>query len=698
MRDERNHLDLIASHESVRALSRVFRDGGHAACAGAAGSSTALVVGAAARETARMAVLVVAHLDDADEVVDELSACGVGASKLPALEVLPGESGVSMELFAERIAVTRLMLGMGKAGTTREGDRAGGMVIVCPIQALMQGVPGAGKLDDVSLRLEAGGDSRASNSPTALNTSKVRGLSAVVRWLDGAGYRRTEAIEEPGDFAVRGGILDVFMPGGGGGATSATAGDGAAVTVGAVRVDFFGDDVESITEINLETMGSGSKLRAVELVAADPARVASDEGTVCFLELLPTDAAAVISETMEVTEQGRGYYERVTDARGIYGPPAVIKLLRERFHAFVEVNQFGGSRAGAAAGAGQTSIDLPARLLPEFAKDVGEAVNELAAMSAGHRVVVLCQNEGERSRLDELLGEFAPGAAGKIERAVRYLHRGFVWGEEGGRAESGSRKSRDGDAPLALVPYHELLHRYQARRRVRRLKPGRASEVFLDVQAGDYVVHTDHGIAQFVGLKSIKPRGVKGTAEERAEERLKAQSENLKSQISSLKSLRSNAPSAPEKGRHADAVAGSANDRPEAGSRKPEASGAKPDADVEEFLTLEFAGGTKLHVPVSQISKVQKYIGGFRGKPPLSTLGGTKWESQKNRVKESVRDLAKELLRVQAARESMPGVRYPSDTAWQTEFEAEFPYEETEDQLAALAEIKKDMGASRPMD
>jgi len=95
---------------------------------------------------------------------------------------------------------------------------------------------------------------------------------------------------------------------------------------------------------------------------------------------------------------------------------------------------------------------------------------------------------------------------------------------------------------------------------------------------------------------------------------------------------------------------------------------------------------------------VQKYIGGFKGKPPLSTLGGKKWQNQKEQVKESVKDLAAELLRVQAAREHTPGIRYPADTAWQTEFEAEFPYEETEDQLAAIAEIKKDMATSRPMD
>ena len=123
-----------------------------------------------------------------------------------------------------------------------------------------------------------------------------------------------------------------------------------------------------------------------------------------------------------------------------------------------------------------------------------------------------------------------------------------------------------------------------------------------------------------------------------------------------------------------------------------------PKAEPEEYLTLEFAGASRLHVPATQIDLVQRYVGGFSGAPPLSTLGGERWKQQKRRVSESVRELAGELLRVRAAREATPGVRYPADTAWQKEFEAEFPFEETEDQLAALGAIKRDMQSDRPMD
>jgi transcription-repair coupling factor (superfamily II helicase) len=204
-----------------------------------------------------------------------------------------------------------------------------------------------------------------------------------------------------------------------------------------------------------------------------------------------------------------------------------------------------------------------------------------------------------------------------------------------------------GALSLALVPYHELLNRFTVRRRTARLRSGRALDTFLDFQPGDFVVHQDHGIARFVALTLQKPREL---------------------------ATREKAALANMEGRRLKEV------------------------EPEEFLTLEFAGRAKLHVPATQIDLVQKYVGGFGGKPTLSTLGGQRWKGQKERTSESVKDLAAEMLRVRAAREAMPGVAYPADTPWQREFEEEFPYDETEDQLTALASIKQDMARHRPMD
>jgi transcription-repair coupling factor (superfamily II helicase) len=119
---------------------------------------------------------------------------------------------------------------------------------------------------------------------------------------------------------------------------------------------------------------------------------------------------------------------------------------------------------------------------------------------------------------------------------------------------------------------------------------------------------------------------------------------------------------------------------------------------VEEHLVLEFQDEVKLYVPSSKIHLVQKYVGGTRARPRLAKLGGRLWSRQKQMVEEAVTDLAADMLELQAVRASRPGIGFPPDTEWQREFDASFPYQETEDQLVTLESIKRDMTESRPMD
>src|SRR5262249_48030894 len=118
----------------------------------------------------------------------------------------------------------------------------------------------------------------------------------------------------------------------------------------------------------------------------------------------------------------------------------------------------------------------------------------------------------------------------------------------------------------------------------------------------------------------------------------------------------------------------------------------------EEHLLLEFRDGVFMYVPVSKIDLVQKYVGGSKSDPQLSKLGGTAWGRKKEQVQEAGRDLADDMVQLQAGRASQPGVAYPSDSEWMKEFEATFPYQETPDQLTGVSEIKTDLEKSRPMD
>jgi len=119
---------------------------------------------------------------------------------------------------------------------------------------------------------------------------------------------------------------------------------------------------------------------------------------------------------------------------------------------------------------------------------------------------------------------------------------------------------------------------------------------------------------------------------------------------------------------------------------------------LEEHLELQFDGGTRLFVPSSKIGLVQKYVGGAKGRPKLAKLGGATWQRQKATVQAAVADLAADMIELQAARQSQPGIRFCDDTAWQNEFDAAFPYHETPDQLTTIEAIKRDMRSPRPMD
>ncbi len=564
---------------------------------GSRGSSAALTAGALSLKLGRLVVLVVAHLDEAYDALDDLALFAdagraLDACRFGALEVLPGESNVSLELLAERLAVV---------GRLVEGGVPD--VIVAPVQALMQAVPEPGALKNFSKVVRENDDMPP---------------GGLMDWLVAAGYQRQDVIEQPGDFASRGGILDIYPPAG-------STGDGDDQPLGPIRLDYFGDQIESLHRINPDTMGSAGQIKSARIIGASTNQIQSDDRTVNLIDLLPNDAVFMMHEVMELSEQARGYYERLTNATGVYAPRTVFSKITARPH--VECNQYsaGATKDG--------TISLPVGQLVAFDEDAKGAICQLGELAEtdGQRVVVLCQKPAERERLTELIREHAPSAMDRLELIVGYLHRGFTWEFSKGESADTSGDISGGETSgvtLHLVPHHELFHRFHVRRRTQRITGGaQAGDAFMDLGVGDHVVHVDHGIAQFTGIKTMRRSGMS-----------------------------------------------------------------------QEYLTLSFAQSAVLHVPATQIDLVQKYIGGFEGRPPLSMLGGKKWSKQKQQVAEAVKDLAAELLRVQAARQTQPGVRYPDDAAWQREFEAEFPYDETEDQLAAIAAIKQDMSVDQPMD
>lgn len=589
-------IERLRADDAVQRLASLTRRDGSLVVRGVTGSASVLIAAALQRIVNRPVLLVTAHLDEADEAADELASFGLPARRFPALETVPGESNVNLELLSERMRLVRAIV-----------DGSAPPIIAAPVHALMQSVPDVEHVGRLDRTLRVG------------DTLDLREFFA---WLERAGYRRVEVIDAPGDFAVRGGIIDLFAPG----------------LEAPVRVDLFGDTVESMWDIDLETMGSDRRIEQAEIISATAEGVQTDEGTTSLLDLLPTETVIVLVEPVEAAEQARGYFERLTDPRGVFTHREVFAAMTRPGRTLIEMARL------APGGDPERTVDLPVESLPPFGEETRQGITDLVTLARDHDVIVFCQNEGEAQRFGELLSEHRGNreASDVMDRSapshivvqVRYLHRGFVW-------RPGNTGHSTDARPIALVPYHELLHRFQARRRVRRMSVGRAIDTFLDVQVGDYVVHRDHGIARFVDFGPLEGAGVAPSA------------------ISTQHSARST---------------------------------------PQEYLTLEFASGARLHVPAIEIHHVQRYIGAFRGEPQLSTLGGKRWKRQKEQVAEAVRDLAEDMIQIQATREAMPGIRFPADTAWQREFEAAFPYPETEDQLAAIAAMKRDMGDERPMD
>jgi transcription-repair coupling factor (superfamily II helicase) len=571
---------LVAARQMAE-LAQTLAQKHAAAVSGLWGGSVAAVVAGTLRQLKRPMLLVCGHLDEAEDLADDVELfSGKRPDILPALELAGSLGRVSEEQVSNRLRLIA-RLASEKDRWTESG------ALIASIQALMQSVPSRQQLGELILPLNAG--------------QKLEAEKLIV-WLSEHGYSRLDQVEVPGDFAVRGGIIDIYLPG-----VFEDSGEQIGLTV---RVDFFDDQIESIRRFDLDSLGSGDALPSVSVIDIKGQLPSTGESTSIF-NYLPTDGIVALWAPMEIAEQSKSYFDRLPDVKGIYPLSALLKLASQFTR--MELSQF--DQQAMMLDSGAPHLRLPVGSLQRFETEAKKAVKELAELAETVDVTVFCENPGEKQRFTELAESEIPGLSGKIEIALGYLHRGFVW------------DFGDGSKPVGLVGHHELFHRYEQRRRVSKVIASRPVDSFLDLKEGDYVVHVAHGIAKFTGMHTMTK-----------------------------------------------------------------------DGKNEEYLTLRFADNAALHVPAARINLIQKYIGGFHGHPTLSRLGSGAWEKQKAKVSEAVMDMAAELLDVQAARAAQEGVAYPPDTEWQQEFEAEFPYEPTGDQVTGAEEIKQDMQKPRPMD
>lgn len=506
----------------------------------------------------------------------------------------------------------------------RRAGTAGPLVLACTPDALARAVPAPQDMARRELELFCG-----------MKISMREVAETLAADFD---YDNEALCESPGQFSVRGGLIDVYP-------LNAPA---------PVRIDFFGDEIESLREFDPDTQRSLSRPTRVVIAsatAADSERVAQRAGAI--FEYFPAGTAVIFAEPelFDLPEKLLAEAQKNTwRVSGFSSLDEVPSPLRERIFPENSAEIAGESSRGNAIRAwrcgdleesayGAISAAIGSERLAEAEEIRRRVLAQLDVWSrGGERVVLVTESDGGEERLREILDD--ERLAGTVKKSfvpeiVRgTLSAGFriVFEENFPEKSAGKR----GGNALVVATEHELFGRNRRRVsqvRARRLPHKSRVEQLLDFSElvnGDLLVHLQHGVCIFRGIRSF----------ERA-----------------------------------------------AGTR-------------EEMLALEFENKVTLYVPLREAHLLSRYVGLRKTLPKLGKVGGTAWEKTRKAAEKATLDFAAELLSLQAARQTRPGIAAQPDDAlpWLREFERAFPFTETPDQTRAIAETKSDMERAAPMD
>jgi transcription-repair coupling factor (superfamily II helicase) len=628
----RPHLDLVGPPAARPfALAALARSG-----------RPVLAVTATGREAEDLAAALGSLLPEGDAVVE-----------YPAWETLPHERlSPRSDTVGRRLAVLR------RLAHPRADDPTAGPVriVVAPVRSVLQPqVAGLGDLEPVSLRAGESAD-----------------LQDVVERLAAAAYSRVELVEKRGEFAVRGGILDVFPP----------------TEEHPLRLEFWGDDVEEIRYFKVadqrslevaehglwappcrellltdavraraaalaerypglaELLGKIAEGIAVEgMEALAPVLVddmellldvmpAGSLTVVCDPERVRTRAADLVATSQEFLQASWAATADGGQAPIDLGAASLWSLADVRAHAreigmpWWSVSPFSSGEAEDGAAADGDALRLGMHAPESYRGDTARALADAKGWLAdGWRTVFLTEGHGPAARMVEVLG--GEGIAARLDAELTAPPEPSVVHVACGRVENGFV---DPGLRLAVLTETDLTGQKSSTKDMGRMPSRRRKTIDpLTLQSGDYVVHEQHGVGRYVEMVQ---RTVQGA--------------------------------------------------------------------TREYLVLEYAPakrgqpGDRLFVPTDQLEQITKYVGGEA--PSLHRLGGADWTKTKARAKKAVKEIAADLIKLYSARMAAPGHPFGADTPWQRELEDAFPYAETPDQLSTIAEVKQDMEKPVPMD
>ncbi|HEY2461492.1 MAG TPA: transcription-repair coupling factor [Candidatus Acidoferrum sp.] len=622
----RERLENILRHPALSGALAALRAGGQfVSLSGLHDVAKALIAAYVAHELRRPAFYVADSNRRAEALAETVrffssifpSSIG-GVATLPAFDTLPWQSQSPHADILERRAATLFRLTDGQIS-----------LVIAPIAAALW------RYQDPYVYL--------SLARTLARDVDIP-LEELITHLGSVGYTRTEMVELPGQFAVRGGIVDVFSP------ESPTP----------VRIELLGDTVESVREFDPRTQRSIAPVQRTTLLPltewavpaqnpnADPEAFsttpsffgpAAEPGQSSLFELAESSLKPIVflDEPQTLREQTTKYLAAATENYERYGqanaPTAEHFFWTEELFVAALAKNSQIHLEQLALNSGVTpQFTLSSRPSPRFHGDVLACMTEVKSqLSGGGKVFLTAASTGELERLADICREYEiPYVLGESEDAAA----GFT--AEGAHESAALLLIRapfaEGAAfPDAKVTIFGNCDLFEVAPSVER--PGRKIRTsgffsdFAELKPGDFVVHIDHGIGQFEGLRQIESDGHRG-----------------------------------------------------------------------EFMLLRYADDARLYVPLERMDLVQSYrvVEGMH--PPLDKLGGTGWNTRKTRVRKSLEDMAEQLLQLYAARKTAVGFAFSADGNFQHEFEDAFEFEETADQNAAIADIKKDMESATPMD
>ena len=449
--------DLLNLVESAREFQRVLQRlsaGDRCIAGGLWGSGCALITAALARHAPTTTLLVTPTLEAAESAHGDLATwLPQQAALFPGWEILPTESRLSDEISTVRLEMLQRLL-------DALSDRADlPAILVAPIQALLQAVPSPETLQERRL---------------VLRTGQAAALHEIARWLVSEGFERVPMAETPGQFAIRGGILDIYPLTGN----------------HPVRIEFFGEQVESMREFDAATQRSVRSVDSCCVLSASASTLvqsARSASAATLLRYLPQNFWLILREPLEIQERAEQMLQTADEPARYFTTGELLSQSQGR--PLLEVTALPPP-------AGPHSVDFNWQSTQRVSGNVATLAGELLELAREcDRIVVFCNNPGEQERLRQLLSGTPAAAGGALEYRLGRVSEGF----------------RIPALRLAILTHHEMFQRYGRRRVASPRRRGAPIESFAELEKGDYVVHIAHGIARYLGTEMLQREG--GTEE-----------------------------------------------------------------------------------------------------------------------------------------------------------------------------------------